>query len=220
MLNEKSIVEDFSKYNTLNKIPIDLGEDVSADKINRDKDIVVLGVEQAEKLLKKKLKLRQAVFDNVKQLFEESGEFSGTGFFIGSGERLSHTQKIETMSQIDEYLFCENIFRKIYKICFGDIDDREEVSRHIMARVLGGESINQRLESKREFVYDERDERAEKFLQNFEGVYDLEGLGKRKAMLDEKCSKGLDSIESFKRSNSGIGSNNFDNDVSPNHTLN
>ncbi len=214
MLEEESIIEGFSTYNTPNKIPIDLGGDLSVDKIDRNKD-VILGAEQAEKLLKKKNKLRQAVFNNVKQLFEESGEFSGVGFFVDNEEELSSVQKIEAMSQVDEHLFCEDIFRKIYKICFGDIDDGEEISRHIMVRVLGGESINQRLESKREFVYDKRDERAEKFLQNLEGVYNLEGLRKRKAMLDEKCSKNLNSVESFGYSDGDTRDDNFNSDVPP-----
>ncbi len=202
--------EDYSSGKPLQIIPNYLGEDVSADQIDRQKDVVLMS-EQAEQLLKEKNKLRRAVFENVKRIFRESGDFSGTGFFVDSNNNLSNTQKIEVLSEVDEYLFCDDIFRKIYKICFGDLDDKEEVSKHIMARVLGGESINQNLEGDREFIYDDRDERVEKLLKNLEGVYNLDGLQKRKQLLDEKYVE-ISSKTSF----FDDGSNNsLNNDISP-----
>ncbi len=210
MLKARLSSEDYSGDKPLQVASNRLGGDVNADKIDRRKDVVLI-LEEAKQLLKEKNKLRRAVFENVKRVFRESGDFSGTGLFVDSNNNLSNTQKIEALSEVDEYLFCDDIFRKIYKICFGDLDDKEEVSKHIMARVLGGESINQNLEGGREFIYDDRDERVEKLLKNLEGVYNLDGLQKRKQLLDEKYVE-ISSKTSF----FDDGSNNsLNNDISP-----
>lgn len=57
--------------------------------------------------------------------------------------------------------------------CFGDIKD-EELSKHIMHRVMNGTMVNKKLESDVEFIYDGRDRAAETIMAYIACADDME----------------------------------------------
>jgi len=131
---------------------------------------------EAEKLRFEKDRLRAELFRKVQDLLNnQKDDYGGhPQMFIGDGKSVAG--KIGALSQVDEFLFCDEVFRVIYKKCFGDLDDGEKKSQHIMVRVLGGESIDLNLEGRRVFIYDDRDVLAERLLKILIAENDMEGL--------------------------------------------
>jgi len=163
------------------------GEDLS--RIN------IIPVKEASKILKQKKKYRIGVFKTVQRIFHSKNVNLNSQKAIYLEEEMSDAQKIETMSQIDEHFFCDDVFRKIYQICFNDVDDGEEISRHIMARVLAGESINTELEKEQGFIFDERDEKVEELLKNIMKTKTVKGLFEKKRLLKRKSIKILEGVD-------------------------
>lgn len=164
--------------------------DKSGDGEDSKHESFFLSAEKANKLYAEKNEYRLTVFERVKRLFnDEQGDFI-TQYNFSNKKDAFTGDKIEAMSQIDEHLFCDDVFRGIHKICFGYIDSGEEASSHIMHRVLAGESVNVKLEGERMFVYDKDDAKAEALLNSFIKAESINELLQMREVLSGKVKGG------------------------------
>ena len=152
------------------------------------------GNEDIKELLEEGRELRLAVVRHVRGIFKKYNNDIAEGKAVEGNDLLLDFKNTED-GQLDEYLFCHDLFSKIHKVCFADVDIEDNISKHVMARVLNGTLINWSSEHSFDFIYDYRDRQAKRILQDVLKVKTLKKLMNIWRNITVLCNEGLNNFQ-------------------------